>query len=311
MIPELRPLAEGPASLLPEETGQTAPASAPLGVDAGDLLGEMVDPVRLRVISLGAGVQSTTMALMAAHGEIGPMPDCAIFADTGDEKRATYRHLDWLESVLPFPLVRVRRFDVSLAVHTLGRFATGEGGKFTPPLYSDNPRGMLPTQCSKEFKTRAIIKECRTRIGLAPGQRGPKSVSVEVWIGMTRDEADRMKPAEPPWMQNRWPLIEKDMRRGHCPAWLIAHGYPVPVKSACVYCPWHDDAQWIAMEANRLDDDWSRALAFDIGVRTGVGMDGEFYVHRSRKPLGDVTFDRSGEAQIDLFHNECEGMCGV
>jgi DnaJ-class molecular chaperone len=28
----------------------------------------------LRVLSLGAGVQSTTLALMAAHGEIGPMP---------------------------------------------------------------------------------------------------------------------------------------------------------------------------------------------------------------------------------------------
>lgn len=40
---------------------------------------------RLRVLSLGAGVQSTTLALMAAHGEIGPMPDCAIFADTGWE----------------------------------------------------------------------------------------------------------------------------------------------------------------------------------------------------------------------------------
>lgn len=35
------------------------------------------DPaIRLRVLSLGAGVQSTTLALMAAHGEIGPMPDC-------------------------------------------------------------------------------------------------------------------------------------------------------------------------------------------------------------------------------------------
>lgn len=34
--------------------------------------------IRLRVISLGAGVQSTTMALMAAHGEITPMPDSAI-----------------------------------------------------------------------------------------------------------------------------------------------------------------------------------------------------------------------------------------
>src|SRR5262252_1989601 len=62
--------------------------------------------IRLRVISLGAGVQSTTMALMAAHGEITPMPDCAIFADTGWEPRRVYEHLQWLMSgnVLPFPV---------------------------------------------------------------------------------------------------------------------------------------------------------------------------------------------------------------
>ena len=46
----------------------------------------------IRVISLGAGVQSTTMALMAAQGEIGPMPDCAIFADTQGEPRKVYEH---------------------------------------------------------------------------------------------------------------------------------------------------------------------------------------------------------------------------
>ena len=62
--------------------------------------------IRLRVLSLGAGVQSTTLALKAAHGEIGPMPDCAIFADTGWEPRAVYEHLAWLRSpnVLPFPV---------------------------------------------------------------------------------------------------------------------------------------------------------------------------------------------------------------
>ncbi|NTJ45305.1 hypothetical protein G6L28_22315 [Agrobacterium larrymoorei] len=38
-------------------------------------------PIRLRALSLGAGVPSTTIALMAAHGEIAPMPDCAISAD--------------------------------------------------------------------------------------------------------------------------------------------------------------------------------------------------------------------------------------
>ena len=54
------------------------------------------DGVRLRVLSLGAGVQSTTLALLAVRGEIGPMPDCAIFADTGWEPRAVYEHLTWL-----------------------------------------------------------------------------------------------------------------------------------------------------------------------------------------------------------------------
>ena len=61
----------------------------------------------LNIISLGAGVQSSTMALMAAHGEITPMPDCAIFADTGAEPRKVYEWLDWLEKKLPYPVYRV------------------------------------------------------------------------------------------------------------------------------------------------------------------------------------------------------------
>ena len=49
-----------------------------------------IEGVRLRVLSLGAGVQSSTLALMASRGEIGPMPDCAIFADTGAEPAKVY-----------------------------------------------------------------------------------------------------------------------------------------------------------------------------------------------------------------------------
>jgi hypothetical protein len=35
------------------------------------------------ILSLGAGVQSTTLLLMALHGELEQIPNCAIFADTG------------------------------------------------------------------------------------------------------------------------------------------------------------------------------------------------------------------------------------
>ena len=48
---------------------------------------------KIEVISLGAGVQSSVMCLMAAKGELEPMPDAAIFADTGAEPRKV---MEWL-----------------------------------------------------------------------------------------------------------------------------------------------------------------------------------------------------------------------
>ena len=47
-----------------------------------------------RFLSLGAGVQSSTLALMIAHGELEPV-DAAIFADTGWEPKKVYVWLDW------------------------------------------------------------------------------------------------------------------------------------------------------------------------------------------------------------------------
>nr|WP_143045048.1 hypothetical protein [Jiangella alba] len=60
--------------------------------------GDGGDPA-LRVLSLGAGVQSTTLALMAAAGEL-PALDVAIFADMGWEPAAVYLHLERLEAAL-------------------------------------------------------------------------------------------------------------------------------------------------------------------------------------------------------------------
>ena len=61
---------------------------------------------RMTVVSLGGGVQSTVMALMAGGGAFGRAPDCAIFADTGWEPPTIYEHLDWLADKLRFPLDR-------------------------------------------------------------------------------------------------------------------------------------------------------------------------------------------------------------
>lgn len=56
----------------------------------------MSEKPALQLLSLGAGVQSTTLVLMSASGEL-PKLDGAIFADTGWEPQAVYTHLDKLE----------------------------------------------------------------------------------------------------------------------------------------------------------------------------------------------------------------------
>lgn len=56
----------------------------------------------LRILSLGAGVQSTALLILSARGLI-PKLDFAIFADTGWEPREVYEHLDRLEREVAVP----------------------------------------------------------------------------------------------------------------------------------------------------------------------------------------------------------------
>jgi hypothetical protein len=264
----------------------------------------------LRILSLGAGVQSTTLALMAAAGEIGPMPDCAIFADTGAEPAAVYTHLDWLETALPFPVHRVMAKIGPLGAAVLAAYRGDIPRAASPPFFTAN--GILLRQCTKEAKVRPIAAAIRAMLGFAVGARVPPGTEVEQWIGISTDEAHRMKPAEQDWITNRWPLIEADISRRQCLRWLERAGYPEPTKSACVWCPYHDDASWSRMKAE-APDDFAVAVAFDAAIRQGPqGMVGSVFLHRARVPLDQVdlrTWDERG--QPDLFGAECEGMCGV
>jgi hypothetical protein len=259
----------------------------------------------LRVISLGAGVQSTTMALMAAHGEIEPMPDCAIFADTQWEPKAVYEHLDWLCGVLPFPVHRVTAGNLRTAI--MDRSNT-TGGRFAAvPWFMRMPNGdgaMGRRQCTKEYKLRPVQRKI---VELLDGR--PKS-GAEAWIGISVDEAMRCKPSRVQYIVNRWPLLEERMNRNDCLRWLERHDYPRAPKSSCIGCPFHSDAQWRALRDVPIE--WADAVAIDRAIRLQPGFKGQQYMHRSMMPLDEVDLSTPEDhGQLNLFNNECEGMCGV
>jgi hypothetical protein len=269
----------------------------------------------LRVISLGAGVQSTTMALMAAHGEIRPMPDCAIFADTQSEPAVVYEHLKWLMSpnVLPFPVHIVTAGNLEDDVGS-----TNENRRYLrsliPAFVRSNEKsidGLVTRQCTRDYKITPVTNKIRGMLGIA-GKRSPKTPVAEVWIGISTDEAMRMKPAPDEWRVHRHPLIEQRMSRGDCLEWLQRNGYPKAPKSACIFCPYHSNAQWRDLK-NEQPEEFARAVALDERLRTGrFAPKGELYLHRSARPLVDVDFTNAEDrGQLNLFNNECEGMCGV
>lgn len=284
----------------------------------------------LHIISLGAGVQSSTMALMAAAGEITPMPHAAIFADTQDEPASVYKWLDWLEPRLPFPVHRVTKG--SLSANALRMRETKDGRKYSRtdiPFYTRNNEGAVgkiqSRGCTRDFKLAPIFKKCRELAGqdairrFQRAQRQHKRGAnvanppqpVIQWIGISLDEVVRMKPSRVAWLGARWPLIEMEMSRGDCLQWMKARGYPTPPRSACVYCPYHSNAEW-----RRLRDE--EPLEFEKAVMLAKKHSKNFtavpYLHRKAVPLDQVdlsTDEERGQGILRGFNAECEGMCGV
>lgn len=274
----------------------------------------MSDEPTLRLISLGAGVQSSTLALMAANGVVGPMPDGAIFSDTGAEPAAVYQWLDWLEEKLPFPVHRVSggdlRHDVLKSALDLGRHAA------TPPFFTltadGGGKGILRRQCTKDYKIEPIRRKVRQLLGAPRTGRVPAGLLVEQWIGISLDEVQRMKPSRDTWTVHRWPLVDARMSRGDCLQWMERRGYPRPPRSACTFCPYHNDAEWRAIK-NGPADEWASVVELDKSIRSGVkGTRDRLYLHRSCVPIDEIDFSTAEDrGQLNMFGNECEGMCGV
>lgn len=282
------------------------------------------------ILNLGAGVQSTTLALLASEGRIqypgepAVQMHAAIFADTGEEPQDpghnVYAHLNWLRGQLKFPII----------VRTAGRLGehlmTGEGPtrRFASiPAFTLSDTGKVSKvrrQCTTDYKVEVVEQAIRRDVlGLRPRQRIPKMVRVVQYMGISVDESGRMLRAKARveanprfWSSFRWPLIEQfQWTRGDCRKYLsgrVPHRVP---RSACVFCPYHDNEEWAAIKS-RNGVDWARAVELDRALRTpgmvvNRGLREPLFLHRSCRPLEEVDF---GTMPGDSMAAECLGMCG-
>lgn len=292
----------------------------------------------LRLLSLGAGVQSTVLALMTAEGTL-PKVDGAIFADTGWEPAHVYAQVDRLAvalSAASIPLYRVSKGNLRAdALDPTHRYAS-------VPYFVRNPdgtEGMGRRQCTSEYKLAPINRKVRELLGAAAPdyRRVPRGNTAEQWIGFSTDEIGRVADHDRvSYIRKRYPLLELDMSRKDCERWLTARGWGQTAKSACIGCPYHGNAQWRELRDactcghHVLDHppadhvgppaacdhcdclgydnaEWRDAVAFDEAIRKGgargLPLNGTAYLHRSRVPLTIAPIDR-------VTRNEWRGRQG-
>jgi hypothetical protein len=306
-----------------------------------------------RVLNLGAGVQSTRLALMFEQGEILDLDGtqiqltAAYFADTGDEPGAVYAHLDWL-------LHRIKAFPIH--IRNKGRLSddlrrgvnsTGQRFASIPAFTQDDEGGdvgKVRRQCSKEYKIDVIESAIRAELlNLPSGGRLRKNMRVIQYLGISMDEIGRATrvmrnrvPTKDKRQAKRWPyprlfeyqkqlrwsyafpLIDADITRGMCLDYLSSRVPHQTPRSACVYCPYHNDAEWMAIKSS--PEDWALAVEVDRSLRiegniVNRNLDQSLYLHRSCQPLELVQLNprpSPRETQLSMsFTSECQGVCGV
>ncbi|MGW2858218.1 hypothetical protein [Streptomyces sp. NPDC001205] len=253
------------------------------------------------------------MLALSAKGVL-PKVDYAIFADTGWEPQAVYRHLDRLERDIAepagIPILRASSGNIRKdALDPQHRFAS-------MPLYilnQDGNPGMTRRQCTGEYKIKPLKKQVRELLGYPYPARIPRDVFVEQWVGISTDEFHRAKDSDVKYMRNRHPLIDIGWSRADCVKYLTSLGLADTPKSSCLGCPFHGNAQWRSIR-DSSPQEWEDVVAFDAAIRkgnaranaTGNQLLGEAFLHRSRVPLDQAPIDHVTAAEWAALQQELD-----
>ena len=260
----------------------------------------------LKVISLGLGVQSTAVYLMSSMGYKNlPRADVAVFADPQAEHYKTYQILDWLlewkEKNNGIDIIVNRERNI---YNDLMKTSSDSNVRVPQIPAHVSPSGIALRQCTFEYKINPVVQSTRKLHGLKPRKRMKPT---EMWLGISLDEMQRMKKSSMYNIEFFYPLIYNGMDRSDCIKFFKKNNFPTPIKSSCVFCPYHSNDFWKDLKKEN-GSAWKMSIEVDKKIRKKRGMKGDMYLHPSLKPLEDIDFS---DNQLTIEGFDCEGHCGL
>lgn len=187
-----------------------------------------------RILSFGGGV-NTVALLLELVARRDPFEE-VVFADTQGEWRETYNYLT--RYVRPFCADNEIPFTVVLGDEDkLGTVSLEEWCLRERKTPSRRHRW-----CTDRFKIRPIKDYVRKTYG--------KAVCL---MGIDYDEITRIHEPHYSEISNIYPLVDWKWTRTMCERTILRHGWMVPRKSGCWYCPFQRVHDWRALLVGHPD----------------------------------------------------------
>lgn len=264
-----------------------------------------------RVLSYGGGKDSFCMLLLAI--ERGELPDAIVFMDVGNPRShpvnegrdaepaewpETYDHI--LDVAAPLAARHGIPFHWIIAEKPTGRLAKRMAkANVLPEIYPVRP----PTGRKRKVEEASLgLYDWFYRMEMVPATRKQLCTQVakierfnawladnypgedvEVWIGFNADEVHRVERGKTYRIEEvaggdvtrrvRTPLADAGLNKRACIEKMKRHRLPVPVKSACVFCPFGKKWEWLEFFARYPEmfyaviDLWERRGLTEAGYR--------------------------------------------
>lgn len=267
----------------------------------------------MRILSFGAGMQSTALALMSCANAQGwgdhrqvPVYDAIIYVDMGLEPPWVAEQVRFVqrrcrESGVAFYLLKSSLHDDYMRSFDRSRVAS-------IPFWTmgaDGRKGRMPRNCTPDYKIRRVQQFVRWELlGYSKGQRtrSKDRKGHEMHLGFSSEEGRRTSENSHILFKNHYPLIQMGWTRTDCYRYCLEVWNLETKASACSFCPCHTNSYYLYLK-REYPEHYARLVAFDhlLAQQKPDTVRKDLYLSRSCKRLCDLTDTECADGQYILY----------
>ncbi len=276
----------------------------------------------MKILSCGAGQQSTALALMSCENAIMgkerhpfvPIYDAIIFCDLGGERKWVYDQVEFIKvscdrAGIPFYILKeknlkddyIKNYGINRVV-TIPFWSIDESGK----------KGKMTRHCTIDYKIVQIQNFVRWNLlGYRKGERTRQEdiQAHEMHIGFTFEEQQRIFDSKHKLFINKFPMVEMGLVRADNYAYVREYWGLETLGSACLFCPFHTNYFFKECK-DTCENDYKTILEIDNKLELGIpnsriGVpNSKVYISRSRKRIADLLSEECNDKECFRYKQE-------